>query len=233
MRTREVVCTAVGADRAWFAARSATTEAGWAANEGGGIHIDTPESARIENCIIARNRALWGGGINEVAAATHYDQCTIVDNVATDEGGAIFNAYYFAPPRSLTNSIVRGNTPDQFDGFTDSLTVRYSNVQNGWPGEGNLDLDPRFRTLGPFEYLLGPASPSIDAGDPTVDDALSDWHPRWPAHLPNGTRSDMGAYGGPENRGWLGAPWVPVVAAEPPPVRLGGRSNEAGGSTTR
>ncbi len=42
-----------------------------------------------------------------------------------------------------------------------------------------------------------------DAGDPTVEDGIFDSHPRWPRFYPNGARSDMGSYGGPENRAWL------------------------------
>lgn len=54
-----------------------------------------------------------------------------------------------------------------------------------------------------FEYLLKPGSPCIDTGDPSIEDALYDRHPRWPDWYPDGARSDMGAYGGPGNRGWL------------------------------
>ena len=54
-----------------------------------------------------------------------------------------------------------------------------------------------------FDWLLGPESPCIDTGDPTIEDAISDWHPRWPPWYPNGPRSDMGAYGGVGNDGWI------------------------------
>jgi len=57
-----------------------------------------------------------------------------------------------------------------------------------------------------FDYLLRPGSPCIDTGDPSVEDSLYDWHPRWPDWYPNGARSDMGAYGGPGNSGWLELP---------------------------
>ena len=52
-------------------------------------------------------------------------------------------------------------------------------------------------------FHLQDGSPCVDAGDPSIEDRLSDWHPKWPDRYPNGARSDMGAYGGPGNIDWL------------------------------
>jgi len=76
--------------------------------------------------------------------------------------------------------------------------ITFSLVQDGWPGEGNIDADPLFRDPenGDF-HLMSIAcgdqlnSPSIDTGDPALIDSLlnCDWG--------LGTeRSDMGAYAG-------------------------------------
>ena len=70
-------------------------------------------------------------------------------------------------------------------------------------GYGNIVEDPHFGTFRGLKYVLGPNSPCIDSGDPAIEDRISDWHPRWPNWYPNGPRSDMGAYGGPGNIGWL------------------------------
>ncbi|MBI5487606.1 MAG: right-handed parallel beta-helix repeat-containing protein [Deltaproteobacteria bacterium] len=58
-------------------------------------------------------------------------------------------------------------------------------------GDGNAEADPLF--AGGDDYRLGPGSAAIDAGDP--DPSLSD---------PDGTRSDVGAFGGPEGD------WIPL-----------------------
>ena len=73
----------------------------------------------------------------------------------------------------------------------------------GGGGYGNIVEDPHFGTFRGLKYVLGPNSPCIDSGDPAIEDRISDWHPRWPNWYPNGPRSDMGAYGGPGNIGWL------------------------------
>jgi hypothetical protein len=73
----------------------------------------------------------------------------------------------------------------------------------GYPGEGNIDVEPRFVSFRGFDYLLAPGSPCIDTGDPALEDGISDWHPRWPAWYDNGVRSDQGAYGGPGNSRWV------------------------------
>jgi hypothetical protein len=54
------------------------------------------------------------------------------------------------------------------------LTVEYTNVQGGWPGDGNVDADPRFTNPQGIDGVAGTEddnlrlrwdSPCIDAGD--------------------------------------------------------------------
>jgi len=82
----------------------------------------------------------------------------------------------------------------------------YSDIQGGWSGTGNIDEDPLFtlKSWFGFDYGLRTASPCIDAGDPAIEDDIYDWHPLCPDWYVNGARSDIGAYGGSANAGWLG-----------------------------
>lgn len=66
----------------------------------------------------------------------------------------------------LSNCIVWGNSPNQFavGDFGGSFTVEYSNIQGGWPGTGNIDVNPLFVNLGSNNLRLSFASPCIDAG---------------------------------------------------------------------
>jgi hypothetical protein len=95
------------------------------------------------------------------------------------------------------------------------LTISYSDVEGGedsvvtrtdgdydW-GDGMIDTDPVYRAPDYDDYRLHCDSPCIDAGDSTISDAC----------LPpgqGGDRSDMGAYGGEGNCGWLEDPGVHV-----------------------
>jgi hypothetical protein len=82
--------------------------------------------------------------------------------------------------------------------FEASAIIQYSDIEGGFPGTGNIGVDPLFRdpASGDF-HLMSTAcgdsadSPCIDAGDPAILDSLLDCS--WGL---GGTRSDMGAYGG-------------------------------------
>jgi len=62
--------------------------------------------------------------------------------------------------------------------------VTYSNVQSGWPGDGNTDIDPCFADAGGPDNILGtkddnlrlaPGSPCTDIGNNEADTDL--WIP--------------------------------------------------------
>jgi hypothetical protein len=90
---------------------------------------------------------------------------------------------------------------------SDSATISFSAVQDGWEGDGdgNTAADPLFADPDNADYHLKShagrwdsatqawiiddvSSPCIDAGDPDSDCSLEP--------LPNGARINMGAYGG-------------------------------------
>ena len=156
------------------------------------------------NCLISGNGATWGTGayINSRAEIVN---CTFTGNDAGAYGDVIFLAGLDA--KKLKNCIFWMNESGTSVIFyvDRAPIVTYTDIEGGWEGEGNIDLDPRFVPfpIRGFEYILRPGSPCIDAGDPDFEDAISDWHPRWPAWYPDGARSDMGAYGGPGNRRWV------------------------------
>jgi hypothetical protein len=152
-------------------------------------------------------------------------QCTISENVAGDEGAAI---YGIGSNPMLVSSIVWGNVPRQMMPDGSSLSAAsYVDIQYGRLGTGNLDADPLFVLPGywadlanllepvdpreptavwvPGDYHLMSkvgrwdcghgvwvedlvTSPCIDAGDPAL--------PVGQEPQPNGSRVNMGAYGG-------------------------------------
>ncbi len=172
-------------------------------DDGGGLNAETTASPVLRNCVIEGNSARRdGGGLHaKNNARPDLANCTLTGNVA-EEGGAVLS--YFAAT-SFTNCILWGNVPDEIVAdHGRAPEVRYSDVQGGWSGDGNIDADPDWISYAGFDHLPAPGSPCIDAGDPGIQDGVSDWHPRWPDSYPNGPRSDMGAYGGPGNLRWVG-----------------------------
>jgi parallel beta-helix repeat protein len=184
---------------------------------------DGGSSPTITNNIIMGNSALWqGGGIGCYnSASPTISNNTITGNSAIGEnrgsGRGIFCWGNSHP--IITNTILWGNSASMGKEIcvvdTSLLTISYSDVENGqdsvyveegctlnW-GAGMIDEYPLFRTFKGFEYLLHPNSPCVDTGDPTIEDALYDWHPKWPVWYPNSSHSDMGAYGGLDNIDWI------------------------------
>jgi nitrous oxidase accessory protein NosD len=144
--------------------------------EGAGVSLRYGSSARLENCTLVDNES-WGGGVGGL-------YCNDSDAV-------------------LVNCILWNLDVEEIRVQDGTLEAGYCDIRGGWPGAGNLDLDPLFASYAEHDYLLAPASPLVDAGDPSTSDAISDWHPRWPAWYPNSAAADMGAYGGEQNALWL------------------------------
>jgi len=189
---------------------------------GGGIRAGDGNPL-IRNNVIMNNRGRYGAGVvlnfatgeirnNVIANNTGGDDYagsglwkyeggdalvqnnTIAGNISARPGGGV---YVSATTMTLRNNIIWGNVAPSDPQIRGSgATVTYCDVEGGYAGEGNLDLDPLLAGL----YLyLSPLSPCIDAGDwaPAYFDVEDSGNPgsaRWPAR--GALRNDMGAYGG-------------------------------------
>ncbi len=169
---------------------------GNSANGAGGMS-NRGNGPTVANCLFIGNSANVAGGMYNYYSNPTVTNCTFTENSANLRGGMSNSK---SSPM-VTNCIFWNDSPNEIAG--QSIVVTYSDVEGGYPGVGNIDVDPRFVSFYGFDYLLQSTSPCIDKGDPTIEDYLYDWHPRWPDWYPNGPRSDMGAYGGPDNKGWL------------------------------
>ena len=182
--------------------------------DGGGMTFSST-SIDLSGVLVAGNRAdaTRGGGVffDRMFSGT-VANCTIVGNSAGQAGGGIYS-YVNEEEFSISNTILWGNVPEQCEFLGTNTTLLYSNIEGGYPGTGNIDRDPLFMELQGLSYLLQPASPCVDTGDPSIQDQLSDRHWRWPDFYVNGTRSDMGAYGGPHNVKWW---WMMDPQLDPP-----------------
>lgn len=145
---------------------------------GGGIECDNCENLSLSNIIIANNSADYGGGIDFYDSNAALENVTITGNTSSNGGGInCDNSNVF-----LINSILWNNSIQEILLGSGSVTATYSDIQGGWAGTGNIDIDPLFVNAGSGNYHLQYNSPCIDAGDPTspLD--------------PDGTIADMGAY---------------------------------------
>ena len=136
------------------------------ATVGGGIFCLRYSNATITNCTIFGNSAEdEGGGIQTQDSNPTITNCTISGNVSYWQGGGIF-AIEYEPPDGLdpviTNCIVWGNYGNGIYVYRGSVTVAYSDVQGGWPGEGNIAVNPHF--VGGVTYHLRLGSPCVDSG---------------------------------------------------------------------
>ena len=168
---------------------------------GAGISLSAGSNATLTNCTVSGNTA-WevGGGLYCDYSSPILTNCVISGNWARSGGGGL-HCDLSSP--TLTNCIIWGNDQTEIRGYLSSPLLTYSNIRGGYEGEGNIDAPPLFRSARGFDFLLGPNSPCIDAGDPGIEDGISDWYQRWPNWYPNDARSDMGAYGGPGNWKWI------------------------------
>jgi hypothetical protein len=149
--------------------------AGW---RGGGMKNWTGCDPTVINCLFAGNSAgsaggtvPGGGGMFNFygGSSPTIINCTFTGNsaVGSGNGGGIYN-YWSGTSAGVYNCILWGNSPNQIVlGSGTTITVRYSDVQGGWYGTGNIDADPLFVDSASDDYHLSPGSPCIDAGSNT------------------------------------------------------------------
>jgi len=159
----------------------------------------------VLNCTFNGNFAEYGGGA--ISSGSFYGYGDINEGIT------------FYDQVTLINCILWGDTPDEirsdslYAWMEEPIGVFYSNVQGGFPGQGNIDMNPLFADPNNDDYHLKSAagrwtsassvepdpetqswvidevsSPCIDSGDPDVPVGLE--------RFPNGGIINMGAYGG-------------------------------------
>jgi hypothetical protein len=205
------------------------------AEYGGGIMLTDGSEALITNCRIVDNSADVGGAAIYIAyGGGTIANNVIAHNNSDIVGGGIMNWYGYPSiinntivhnrpsglyldmtplypwdpdyGRPVRNNIIWQNEiyleetvdPEEYD-------IRYNDVQGGWEGDGNINVDPLFADAKNRDYHLASAagrwdplskswvvdestSPCIDAGNP--ESPVGDEPPT------NGDRINMGAYGG-------------------------------------
>ena len=103
------------------------------------------DNMTILNCVIVGDGAgLPGRAITSTKSTLTIANCTIQGNFAAN-GGAV---YEVGGSITITNSILWNNGSEEIYVSSGSLIVTYSDVQGGWEGLGNIDVDPLFADPG-------------------------------------------------------------------------------------
>jgi Leucine-rich repeat (LRR) protein len=185
-------------------------------NDKGGAIACIGSSPTIRNCLIVGNRSSASAGaiIYCEQSRSVFENCTLADNVAGENGAALYSVDCNL---TVANSILWGNLPEQIqvESGNDPM-ILYTDVQGSYPGIGNIDSDPLFARPGswadPLDPELAPAEPDApDAiwvkGDYHVLSEIGCWDPSSSAWIQNKLTSPCIDAGDPD------APW----AAEPQP----------------
>jgi len=156
--------------------------------QAGGIYCRN-SAPMVANCLIVGNRAddSDGAAVYGVDSNAVFDNCTIVGNYGGPQGAGLYFCNFAAV---LANCIVRDNLPSEIRAGVDAeVSVVYSDVAGGWPGPGNVDIDPLFALPG---YWGDSADPSLVV-EPDSLDAIwidGDYHlmshtGRWDQDIPD------------------------------------------------
>jgi len=167
---------------------------------GGGLVLNASDAAIFNNVIFA-NSSGKGGGIY----CSSFTEPVIINNTISRNisirGGALYCGESSGPV--LKNNILWADSASE-EGFeiyvhqTAAPAIEYCDIEGGWIGTGNIDIDPYFRDPDSADFHLSSIdcgdsleSPCIDAGHPAILDKILDCDWGLGTEL-----SDMGAFGG-------------------------------------
>ncbi|MHC4917234.1 MAG: hypothetical protein ACYTGB_17285, partial [Planctomycetota bacterium] len=199
---------------------SGCTFAGNSAWRGGGLGQESSLGATFTNCIFRGNAVTsQGGGSYHYWSSAIFRNCTYYANSApAGRGGAICSRDVSTV--QVRNCILWGDTGGEVQALA-TVAATYSNVQGGYGGTGNTNVDPLYADAAGGDLHLqsqegrwtpggwvtdAATSPCIDSGNPA-----DSW-----ANEPedNGDRVNMGAYGNTAQASMTPSAGAPV----PPPL---------------
>ena len=180
----------VYAERGALAISNAVIRGNSSVSSGGGVyHRAGPLD--ISNSIIALNRSsIIGGGVFADSSYGALANNTIDRNTANYAGGNVFLGTM--PSMTVVNNCITHGTLNGFQvNSTANIVFRYNDCFGNTPADvatlvpdsTNASFDPMYADAAALDYHLLVHSEAIDAGDPAIAD-------------PDGSRADMGAFGG-------------------------------------
>ena len=141
-------------------------------HDGGGM-FNLNANPMVTNCTFIGNSAGWRGGgiINTHESSAVLTNCTFSRNSALN-GEALacnYQQYIYGPSNiQVSNCILWNGANGIWKNEPSTITITYSDIQGGWPGEGNINTSPFFIDIANDDYHLLRSSPCINAGDNTA-----------------------------------------------------------------
>jgi trimeric autotransporter adhesin len=143
----------------------------------------------ITGCVFRGNTRNYGSGITNQTASPEISNCLFIENVTTSSCGVLYNYSSSAPvvtnctfanntvlpdgvivnnegSMTMTNSIVWGNNYNTITNMNGGYAVvTYTDIQGGYAGTGNININPMFTNTAVDDYHLQPGSQCIDVGN--------------------------------------------------------------------
>ena len=245
-------------------AYASSTESGY----GGGM-FNRDGNPTLTNCTFSQNLSERSGGGMYIAGNAVIDNCIFSGNSAVKEGGGMYIGFWMAMLTNCTfagnlakngkavacerpvfgggghvqgiNCILWDGGDEIFKQSGSKVDITYSDIQGGWPGEGNIDKDPCFAEPGYWDPNGTPDDVNDDfwvGGDYHLMSQAGRWDAnegRWtkdevtslcidagdPASpiglepFPNGGIINMGVYGGTAeaSKSYFGEPVCETIVA--------------------
>lgn len=132
--------------------------------EGGAI-FSQDSKGMVSNSVFIQNQSLKGSIVSlkdTEPGEVVFSNCTA--EIDTEYGGT-YGVGWDVSPRFVNCILTSEGAPFFF--FRDTGDISYSLIQGGYPGEGNIDADPRFVDPANGDYRLQRGSPCIESGTDT------------------------------------------------------------------
>jgi len=169
--------------------------------QNGGAVSNYFSSPVFVNSVFSGNKTTFSGSaVFNYEGSPVFTNCTLTGNQVINGVGTIGNLD--ADP-TIINSLLWNNRPiDSSEitaiGSSVTVTVRYSNVQGGYAGSGNIDQPPVFMDDGSWNgnvWIEGDYHPA--SGSPLIDSGTSESAPNFDMNgnfRPQGQSHDIGAF---------------------------------------
>ncbi len=133
--------------------------------QAGAVESRAGQDTRLINCLMVGNgnASTKAGAVFANGSVLTLTNCTVVDNLGALAGGLSLEG----ATADLHNTIIWNNVGGAIaePNAPSNITATFSLIEGGFPGVGNLDLDPLFEDPNTGGFALGAGSPAIDAGD--------------------------------------------------------------------